>query len=531
MRRAGQRWALSIFLVTGIAATDVLAQEPVSDAPAPASDAPASHPQDEPHANTEADTHENTEEPKQAEQPAAAASAEPAPTTEASPVVEAPAPKVGDISVSGYLRGAFGATLKERVGDPDWRSSGGTRNVGGRMTCFNLPNPSGLVSKYRLGNECEVWSETHFSVVAYANDGVVATVHVMPTVYIPTTYIGYSPTGVTSSPAEYTTSTGATLSFPNLYVDIKGIPWLGGGTAWMGTRYYKRESVYISDFFYWNPSGVGAGIEDVHLGKDLRLSYAAFAVDGEPVSTGQSGPPLPLQADFGIRNDVQLRGIRPYASGEFQAGFQYIADDSNHKDANGKSVTHGGWGVTVQHVQQLLGGDNKLAFQYGRGGGTGFGTLSRFYYPDFSLYFAPSEYRLRVVEVLTVQPLPWLGAQGAFVYQHDDLGNAGQKTDWISTGLRAAWGFTRYAKLLGEVGYDYVKKSNGSDPQLLTKFTLAPAISTGPKMMSRPELRLFYTYAFWNEAARTATVDSGRLYTATDLLSGTTVGVQAETWW
>ena len=131
-----------------------------------------------------------------------------------------------------------------------------------------------MVSKYRLGNECEVWSETHFTTVVYAgDDGSVAHVHFMPTVYIPTTTIGYSPNGTISSPAPFTTSTGATISFPNLYVDMQGIPWLAGGTVWAGTRYYKRESVYISDFFYWNPSGVGVGIEDIHLGKDLRLSY------------------------------------------------------------------------------------------------------------------------------------------------------------------------------------------------------------------------------------------------------------------
>src|SRR4029079_9645991 len=128
----------------------------------------------------------------------------------------------------------------------------------------------------------------------------------MPTVYVPTTYIGYSPTATTSSPAQYTTSTGATVSFPNLYVDISGIPWLGGGTAWVGTRYYKRESVYISDFFYWNPSGVGAGVEDIDLGGGLRLSYGAFAVDGETVSMTPSSPPLPERKDFGLRNDLQL---------------------------------------------------------------------------------------------------------------------------------------------------------------------------------------------------------------------------------
>ena len=32
-------------------------------------------------------------------------------------------------------------------------------------------------------------------------------------------------------------------------------------------------------------------------------------------------------------------------------------------------------------------------------------------------------------------------------------------------------------------------------------------------------------------AARDATIDSGQLYTTTDLLSGATFGLQAETWW
>ncbi|HEY4187454.1 MAG TPA: carbohydrate porin [Polyangia bacterium] len=436
-------------------------------------------------------------------------------TPVAPPVAPVVKPKAGDISTHGYLRGGFGAS-----------------NQKGRMTCFQLAIPGGLVSKYRLGNECEVWAELDIATVVYAgDDGTVSSVHFMPTVFIPTTYIGYSPTSTTSSPAQYTTSTGATLSFPNLYADIKGISWLNGGVAWAGNRYYKRESVYISDFFYWNPSGVGGGVEDINLGRDLRISYGVFAVDGEPSSADASSPPLPMQIDLGIRNDLQLRGIKPYQSGEFQVGFQYIADYSNNKDANGASVTHGGWGVTVQHVQQVLGGNNKLAFQYGKGGGTGFGTLSRFYYPDFSLYFGQSESRRRIVDVLTVQPAASFGAQVNAVWQHDDLGEAGTTQDWYSAGTRLGLAFTEHAKLLGEVGYDRVKKSNGSGPLWLAKFTVSPTIAAARGFWMRPELRLFYTWAVWNENARTATVDSGRLFTATNKLSGSTFGLQGEAMW
>jgi len=129
---------------------------------------------------TEADAEHNTEEPKQAEQPApvltpANPALAPAPEAVAPPAK----PKFGDLTISGYFRGGFGASNRK-----------------GRMTCFALSNQQGLVFKYRLGNECEVWSETHFTVVTYAgDDGTVARLHVMPTVYIPTTFIGYSPNG------------------------------------------------------------------------------------------------------------------------------------------------------------------------------------------------------------------------------------------------------------------------------------------------------------------------------------------------
>jgi maltoporin len=477
--------------------------------------------------DTEADTHHNTEEPKSAEQPApviepGASTATPPAGAVATPpsttVLPAAKPKFGDISVSGYFRGGFGAS-----------------NQGGRMTCFQLANPSGLFSKYRLGNECEEWSETHFDIVTYVGeDGSVASVHFMPTVFIPNTNIGYSPTSTVISPLAFTTSTGATLSFPNLYVDIKGIPWLYGGTAWVGSRYYKRESVYISDFFYWNPSGVGAGIEDFNLGKGVRLSYAAFAVDGPPATdVPGTNPQLPAQIDFGLRHDVQLRGIRPWESGEVQLGFQYIADYSNH--VPGTPNTHGGWGATLQLVQQVLGGDNKLAFQYGKGAGTGFGTLARFYYPDFALNVDPVQYRLRIVDVLTIQPTPWFGAQLDGVYQLDQnfLGSPGQYAQWTSAGTRVSWAFTQHAKLLAEVGYDRVVRNNTAPlhPEELAKFTIAPTLTTGRGFMTRPELRVFYTWAVWNQAARTPGVDSGNVYTATNLLSGSIFGVQAETWY
>jgi maltoporin len=535
MRRALQGLGLAGLLTIGFASTRALAEEPT--------EADAQQ-------GTEADTHHNTTEPKQAVQPApviepSAATGTPtgqaiapAPTT-----LPAPAPpKVGNITVTGYLRGGFGGLVHEvgpaqgNPGDPMYLPP---EYVGGRQTCFSLANPQGLVAKYRLGNECEVWSETHFTFVTYVgDDGVVSRVHFMPTIYIPTTLVGYSPTATVVSPQPNTTSTGATISFPNLYVDLAGISWLHGGTAWMGTRYYKRESVYINDFFYWNPSGVGGGVEDINLGKDLRLSVAVFALDGDPVQSG-TGPQLPAQISLGFRTDFQLRGIKPTDSSEIQLGFQYLADYSNpvasvdsYTGMTTPNKTYGGWGATAQYVQKLLGGDNKLAVQYGVGGGTGFGTLARFYYPDFSLTTDSSVSRFRVVDVLTVQPLDWLGGQADVIYQYDHnfLASPGLNTTWYSAGGRVSVALADHFKVLGEVGYDRAKRGPG-DPQTLTKLTIAPALTAGRGFLSRPELRVFYTWAVWNDAAQSAGVDPpANIFRSGSLRSGSTFGLQAETW-
>ena len=165
-------------------------------------------------------------------------------------------------------------------------------------------------------------------------------------------------------------------------------------------------------------------------------------------------------------------------------------------------------------MQQVLGGDNKLALQYGRGGGTGFGTLARFYYPDFSVRHDPSESAFPAPSTCSpFSPRALAGAQVAGVFQRDDLGNRGQKTDWYPRGARVASRSPGTPSCSARPAYDHVKKNNGSEPQYLAKFTGAVAITADRGFLSRPELRLFYTWAVWNEAARTAGVDSGRIYT------------------
>jgi hypothetical protein len=61
------------------------------------------------------------------------------------------------------------------------------------------------------------------------------------------------------------------------------------------------------------------------------------------------------------------------------------------------------------------------------------------------------------------------------------------------------------------------------------KFTIAPDRRREGILDARS--CVFLHLAVWNEAARTATVDSGMLYTTSTALSGAIARLKAETWW
>jgi len=136
--------------------------------------------------------------------------------------------------------------------------------------------------------------------------------------------------------------------------------------------------------------------------------------------------------------------------------------------------------------------------------------------------------------VATLQPVDFFGIQADFVYEHDDEGTGDNSgiSDWISAGARMSFGIVEHFKLLVEGGYDQVQKKNGAPKQFLGKFTIAPTLAASKALMSRPELRLFATYAQWSDAARIAGIDSANIYREVypTYLSGMSYGVQGEAW-
>ena len=382
------------------------------------------------------------------------------------------------LEFAGYLRSGIGNSLE-----------------GGKQSCFKLP---GAEAKYRLGNECEQYAELELRQDVYNfDDGSVLSVDGMASLY-----------NQYNRQLTFQGDNGS-ARLPQLYAQWSNLPSLNGGSVWAGRRYYKRNDIHISDFYYWNQSATGAGIEDVLIG-GLKYSYALSRKDNL------------YQENYVTRHDFNVAGFNTNPGGELELGLSYL-DKPERTDA------HSGWAITAQHVQsEFLGGKNKFAVQYGEGSGTGLG-----YTGDFRL--DNSSKRYRIVEFFDWQVTPRFGGQVEAVYQKDFRPDGGNQ-EWLSLGVRPTYAISEQFKLVTELGHDQVKAADGT--RKLSKFTFAPTWSPkGPGFWTRPEVRLYYTYASWNAAAQraanefdagSALSDSGAFGSARH---GSNAGVQIEYWW
>ncbi len=380
------------------------------------------------------------------------------------------------------------------------RANAALNSEEGGQTCFGL---AGAGSKYRLGNECGVYGELLLGQRLHRDgDGMEIKAYAMLN-------LGNN---AASSNARRPQG-GWTVGLPQAYLAMENVSRLGGATLWAGRRYYKRESTNITDFMYWNPSGLGAGIENVPVG-EMRFSYAFLNDDRQTMPNMRGG-------DTASRHDLQLRGWKVNPGGALEFGLALIR-------GNGQGDRHGGSMLTVQHRQRALAGDgeNRLVLQWGTGAGADNGATG-------DTGNGSDVHRLRIVEGWQAQVTRRLGGEFVAVWQRDTAHDPAKAGTWASVGGRVSYGLSEHVKLLADIGHDRVAPERGG-ARRLTKFTGAVAMSSGPGYVERPELRLFFTHARWNDAARGAAADGDPL-SATGIfgkaLSGFTVGVAYENCW
>ena len=417
------------------------------------------------------------------------------------------------------------------------RTGIGSNSKGGDQVCFGLPQAG---SKWRLGNECETYGEIGLGVDVFQAQAVKFNYKVMLD-YLGGTNAGDEQNLVFDGSLAGTSGNGRRIGLRQNYVTVSG---LGSGeyfnemTVWMGKKYYQRHDVNAMDFYYWNNSGNGFGAENINVGFG-RVSAAYIRTD----NTTQPGD-VSIPSETGNIVDLRLAKVAANPGGELEFGFDFRFADKLNSDT--AAINANGQLYTIEHTQNnLWGGFNKFAVQYGNDAGARQGGNT--YY-----FFTPQGAKLwRVVEQLVINPSNKFAMLSAFVFQSTKNDLAPDYQNWFSIGARPMWFWTDYLSSQFELGYDQVKYKSGGpgvdgETGRLTKLSVLPlVIRPGTAAYSRPELRFFITWGWWNETANRAAAAFNSTptqpvvnlvgqfpqdYTA-GVTNGRTIGAQVEAWW
>ena len=396
------------------------------------------------------------------------------------------------------------------------RSGIGWTGSGGEQQCFQA---TGAQSKYRLGNECETDAELKLGQEVWKEGDKSF----------------YFDTNVAYSVSQQNDWESTSPAFREANVQGKNlIEWLPGSTIWAGKRFYQRHDVHMIDFYYWDISGPGAGIENIDLGFG-KLSLAATRSS----ESGGSGT-FADRDQFGNRVydnivpndvfDVRLAGLETNPGGTLELGVDYghtnIPDDYSLQPGASKD----GWMLTAEHTQSMLKGFNKFVLQYatdsmtssGKGVPQG-GSINN----DGSMW--------RVLDHGAISLGDSWDLMYVGMYQDIDRDN-NNGTQWWTVGVRPMYKWTPIMSTLMEIGYDNVKSQRTSDRNSQYKVTLAQQWQAGDSIWSRPAIRVFATYAKWDE--KWGYNDSGVAYNDTSAKTFSrgdsdewTFGAQMEIWW
>ena len=437
----------------------------------------------------------------QASPPVAVGTAPDSPTAAAAEPSPLFAPADLGFRFHGYLRSGFGVDATGKGQQP-----------------FIVPLAG---SKYRLGNEAETYLETSFMYGATSEGDDPA-------------YFDTRVTLAYVTPTSQSNTFATTFSLREAYAIARGV-WAAQprATFWAGARFYDRQDVHITDFYYRDQSGFGGGIEDIAIGDDAR--FAAAWIGGTQDQLNANGTVLPQELFRFNKNTFDFR----FYGHEIAGGKVSLAVDVSH--FNGDQVVTDSIPVIVDDSVgasgtaivewPFTGGRNKLAVQYGMGAAFDFRSIvttpaGRTIEPGDHVQL-DDVWQFRVVnDLLLDQRGPW-ALQALALYQELENGAASDsRVRWVSLGARPVRRLGRFFSLATEAGWDHTVQGDLPGGSLF-KLTGALQVTPATTFLSRPSLRAFATWAHWSDSYR------GRIAAATnpDAVHGAAFGVQLETWW
>lgn len=363
----------------------------------------------------------------------------------------------------------------------------------------------------RLGNEDETYSEVQLGQEVYNKAG--------KTFYVDSMF-------AMQSDQNRDWEDDATFALRQFNVQAKGL-FGGNEVTWAGKRYYQRHDIHIADFYYWDVSGAGAGVEQIKVGPG-QMAFAVVRND-------------PWNGDFtgndseALTYDVRYANIPLWQDASLELGLDYIdpvTSDAQEEAMAAKDLSKGGY-LTAELTWGMLGGFNKTVGQYFLDGmahaasdlaqsGSGSGLQSNSDDGD--------GYRLINWGVLPLGDKIEIGHQIVYGASSDfnAWGTDYDDRDTFSIVARPMYKWNDTMKTILELGYSHdtqtVKGSSTETQHDLQKYTIAQAWSAGSGFWARPELRVFASY-MKNDGGMRA---DGEGVAQDDAYN---FGVQAEAWW
>jgi maltoporin len=304
-------------------------------------------------------------------------------------------------------------------------------------------------------------------------------------------------------------------------------------TFWAGQRFYDRYDVHMNDYFYRDMSGFGGGFEDLRIGgvASLSLAFLGGSID-ELTSSGSVQP----ENQFVLNKttiDLSLYDLDvPFGKLGFNVAVSNFNGDSvQTSEGIYSAASNTGWSAGVFHELSFAGGRNLINLFFGTGAAESYKAVIRQPLGIEAMPGIPIDVggfrRFRILNDLQIDLSPSFSLLGLILYQQ--LRNnqpSMNRLDWVSAGIRPLYHFGRYFSLAGEAGIDYTNQEGG-DRGTLMKLTLAPQISPLNKILSRPAIRAYFTYARWTDDF-IGKVASGSFAGQNH---GISMGLQMEVWW
>ncbi|MDX7987121.1 maltoporin [Xenorhabdus sp. 12] len=390
------------------------------------------------------------------------------------------------------------------------RSGIGWTGSGGEQKCAQA---TGAQSKYRLGNECETYAELKLGQELWKEGN--------KRFYFDTN-LAYS---VSQQKDWEDTKPG--VREVNVTAD-NIIDWLPGSKLWAGKRFYQRHDVHMIDFYYWDISGPGAGLENI----DLGFGKLSLAVTRNTESGGSYGWIAGEHKEIPTSNDVfdiRLANLPVNAGGTLEFGIDYGRANARKGYQLDKNASKDGVMLTTEHTQSLSGGFNKFVVQYATDAMTS-SNNGRVEGANIN----NDGHMLRILNHGAINLSNKWDLMYVAMYQDINRDNNNGST-WYTVGVRPMYKWTPIMSTLMEVGYDNVKSQRTKANNNQYKITLAQQWQAGDSIWSRPAIRVFATYAKWNEKWGYADGVAYRDIAAHQFSRGKsdefTFGAQFEAWW